>query len=114
MDLSRYFLSINHLIEPHRFISFITCLTHMARQLVQQSSSHSQGQIYVIPLLISVLPGIDLNDMEKTSVTLKFLETILMLITCVDCSSAVNIRNDLSEVSWNRYFKRLNLSFDFV
>ncbi len=84
--------------EPHRFISIITCLTHIARQIVQQTPSYSQGQIYVLPLLISVLPGIDLNDLEKTSVTLEFLDTILTLITCVDCSSAVNSRNDLTEV----------------
>ncbi|CAF4777299.1 unnamed protein product, partial [Rotaria sp. Silwood2] len=47
---------------------------------------------------MSVLPGIDLNDFKKTSVTLEFLNTIFMLITCVDCSSAVNIRNDLTEI----------------
>ncbi|CAF3608950.1 unnamed protein product [Rotaria sp. Silwood1] len=85
------------MIEPHRFTSIMTCLTHIARQIVQQTSAYSQGQIYVLPLLMSVLPGIDLNDLEKTSVTLEFLDTILMLITCVDCSSAVNIRNDLTE-----------------
>jgi proteasome activator subunit 4 len=84
--------------EPHRFTSIMTCLTHIARQIVQQTPSYSQGQTYVLPLLMSVLPGIDLNDFEKTSVTLEFLETILMLITCIDCSSAVNTRNDLTEV----------------
>ncbi|CAF4369000.1 unnamed protein product [Rotaria sp. Silwood2] len=84
--------------EPHRFTSIMTCLTHIARQIVQQTSAYSQGQIYVLPLLMSALPGIDLNDLEKTSVTLEFLDTILMLITCIDCSSAVNIRNDLTEI----------------
>ncbi len=90
--------------EPHRFTSIMTCLTHIARQIVQQTPSYSQGQTYVLPLLMSVLPGIDLNDFEKTSVTLEFLETILMLITCVDCSSAVNTRNDLTEVKFNFNF----------
>ncbi|CAF4762748.1 unnamed protein product [Rotaria sp. Silwood1] len=95
--VEKHFSSIGSMIEPHRFTSIMTCLTHIARQIVQQTSAYSQGQIYVLPLLMSVLPGIDLNDLEKTSVTLEFLDTILMLITCVDCSSAVNIRNDLTE-----------------
>ncbi|CAF3616295.1 unnamed protein product [Rotaria sordida] len=96
--VEKHFSSIDCMTEPHRFTSIITCLTHIARQIVQQSSAYSQGQIYVLPILMSVLPGIDLNDLEKTSVTLEFLDTILMLITCVDCSSAVNTRNDLTEI----------------
>jgi len=84
--------------EAHRFTSIMTCLTRITRQLVRQTSDYSQGQTYVLPLLMSVLPGIDLNDFKKTSVTFEFLDTILMLITCVDCSSAVNTRNDLTEV----------------
>ncbi|CAF4100985.1 unnamed protein product [Rotaria sp. Silwood2] len=70
----------------------------MTRQLVRQTSSYSQGQTYILPLLMSILPGIDLNDFEKTSVTLEFLNTIFMLISCVDCSSAVHVRNDLNEI----------------
>ncbi|CAF1134879.1 unnamed protein product [Rotaria sordida] len=96
--VEKHFSSIDCMTEPHRFTSIITCLTHIARQIVQQTSAYSQGQIYVLPILMSVLPGIDLNDLEKTSVTLEFLDTILMLITCVDCSSAVNTRNDLTEI----------------
>ena len=94
----RHFSSIDNMTEPHRFISIMTCLKYITRQIVQQTSSYSQGQIYVIPLLMSVLPGIDLNDFKKISVTLEFLDTIFMLITCVDCSSVVNTRNDLTEV----------------
>jgi proteasome activator subunit 4 len=91
--------------EPHRFTAIMTCLTRIARQIVQQTPSYSQGQIYVLSLLMSVLPGIDLNDMDKTSVTFDFLNTILMVITCVDCSSAVNTRNDLTEVRFNLDFE---------
>jgi proteasome activator subunit 4 len=84
--------------EPHRFISLITCLAGMTRQIVRQTPNFTQGQTFVLPLLISVLPGIDSNDFKKTSITFEFLNSMLMLITCVDCSSAVNTRNDLSEV----------------
>ncbi|CAF1412458.1 unnamed protein product, partial [Adineta steineri] len=96
--IEKHFLAIDSMTEPHRFTSIITCLTHIARQIVQQTPSYSQGQIYVLPLLISVLPGIDLNDFKKTSVTLELLDIILMQITCIDCSSAVNIRTDLTEI----------------
>ncbi|CAF4145551.1 unnamed protein product [Rotaria sp. Silwood2] len=84
--------------EPHRFTSIMNCLTRITRQIVQQTSCYSQGQIYVLPLLMSVLPGIDLNDFDKTSITLDFFDTIFMLITCADCSSAVQTRNDLSDI----------------
>ncbi len=109
----RHFSSIDSVTEPHRFISIMSCLTRIARQIVRQTPSYPQGQIYVLPLLMSVLPGIDLNDLKKTSVTLEFLDTILTLITCVDCSSAVDTRNDLTEVRLNFnfqiycYFRRL-------
>ena len=47
---------------------------------------------------------IDSNDFKKTAVTFQFLNAILMLVTCVDCSSAVHTRNDLTEV--NRIFNK--------
>ena len=50
---------------------------------------------------MSVLPGIDLNDLKKSLVTLEFLDIMFILITCVDCSSAVNTRNDLTEVRFH-------------
>ncbi|CAF0793633.1 unnamed protein product [Rotaria sordida] len=76
----------------------MTCLTRITRQLVRQTACYSQGQTYVLPLIMSVLPGIDLNDFKKTSITLEFLNTIFMLITCVDCSSAIHIRKDLTDI----------------
>ncbi|CAF3626445.1 unnamed protein product [Rotaria sp. Silwood1] len=96
--VEKLFASIDNTNEPHRFTSIMTCLTRITRQLVRQTSCYSQGQTYVLPLITSVLPGIDLNDFKKTLVTLEFLDTIFMLITCVDCSSAIHIRNDLTEM----------------
>ncbi|CAF4539945.1 unnamed protein product, partial [Rotaria sp. Silwood2] len=84
--------------EPHRFTSIVTCLADMARQIVRQTPEFSQGQTYVLPLLMAVLPGIDSNDYKKTAVTFQFLNAILMLVTCVDCSSAVHTRDDLTEI----------------
>lgn len=66
----------------------MNCLQRIARQLVQQTDSYNEGQLYVLPLLISVLPAIDLNDIEKTYSTLDFIESIVCQITFIDCSSA--------------------------
>ncbi|CAF0766600.1 unnamed protein product [Rotaria sordida] len=96
--IEKLFASIDNTNEPHRFTSIMTCLTRITRQLVRQTPCYSQGQTYVLPLIMSVLPGIDLNDFKKTSITLEFLNTIFMLITCVDCSSAIHIRKDLTDI----------------
>ncbi|CAF4294677.1 unnamed protein product [Adineta steineri] len=96
--VDKLFTSIDDIVEAHRFTSLMFCVTRISRQLVRQTHSYSHGQTYVVPLLLSVLPGIDFNDIDKTSVTIDFLDTILMLITCVDCSSALQIRNDLTEI----------------
>jgi len=84
--------------EPHRFTSIMNCLTRITRQIVRQTSSYSHGQTFVIPLLMAALPGIDLNDFKKTSATLEFYNAIFKVIICVDCSSAVYTRNDLTEI----------------
>ncbi|UJR08489.1 hypothetical protein I4U23_012756 [Adineta vaga] len=64
--IEKLFSSLDNMTEPQRFTSTITCLTQITLQMVRQTSSYSQGQTYVIPLLLAVLPGIDLNDMNKT------------------------------------------------
>lgn len=96
----RFFSSIDNMTEPHRFTSIISCLAGMTRQIVRQTADFPQGQTYVLPILISVLPGIDSNDFWKTSMTFQFLHAMLILITCVDCSSAIQTRNDLTEVKY--------------
>ncbi|CAF4684970.1 unnamed protein product [Rotaria sp. Silwood1] len=105
--VDKLLLSIDNLIEAHRFTSLMHCLKRMTRQLVRQTSSYFQGQTYILPLLMSVLPGIDLNDIEKTSMTLDFFDAIFMLISCVDCSSAVHTRNDLNEDSYEAIAKAI-------
>jgi len=96
--VEKLFISIDNASEPHRFTSILTCLTRVLRQVVRQTPTYAQGQTFILPLITAVLPGIDLNDFKKTLVTLEFLNTIFMMITCVDCSSAVRTRNDLTGV----------------
>ncbi|CAF4314779.1 unnamed protein product [Rotaria socialis] len=110
--VEKLFSSIDSMSEPHRFTSIMTCLASLARQIVRQAPHFSQGQTYVLPLLMAVLPGIDSNDFKKTAVTFQFLNAILMLVTCIDCSSAIHTRNDLTE-AWGQHveFDKLNVQF---
>lgn len=95
----RLFASVANLTEPHRFTSILFCLIRIVPEIVSPTLTFPQSQTYVLPLLIAVLPGIDSNDLEKTSVTLLFLTTMLAGIICVDCSSAIQTRRDLTEVT---------------
>ena len=107
----RLISSVDNMTEPHRFASIIACLAGMTRQIVRQTPHFSQGQTFVLPLLISVLPGIDSNDFRKTCMTLEFLHAMLIPITCVDCSSAVHTRNDLSEVKHLESLRSMSIVF---
>ncbi|CAF0736207.1 unnamed protein product [Didymodactylos carnosus] len=96
--VEKLFSSVESMTEPHRFTSIMNCLAGVARQIVRQTPHYTEGQTYVIPLLMAVLPGIDPNDFKKTAVTFQFLNAILMLVTCVDCSSAIHTRTDLTPI----------------
>ncbi|CAF3762586.1 unnamed protein product [Rotaria sp. Silwood1] len=84
--------------EPDRFTSIMKCLPGIVRQIVRQTSNYSEGQTYILPLMMSVLPGINSNDFEKTAVTLEVLDAILKLVPCIDCSSVVHSRNGLTGI----------------
>lgn len=91
------------------------CLTAVARPLVQGAHEpfvYPEGVTHVIPLLKSVLPGIDANDIRKSFITFQFLAMFSMLVPLVDCSHAHEHWPDLTEVlsinqtilnrKWNR------------
>ena len=46
----RHFSSIDSMTEPHRFTAIMNCLKHIARQIVQQTPSYSQGQTLCITI----------------------------------------------------------------
>jgi hypothetical protein len=46
--------------------------------------------------MIAVLPGIDINDMNKFILTFQFLSNMLNFMVVCDCSQAVYLRNDLT------------------
>lgn len=91
------YLSIDNLIEPHRFTSILNCLVLVSRELVRYNKYCPNMQTHVIPLMQAVLSGIDANNAKKSLIIFQFLASIIATIPIVDCTPALSIRNDLSE-----------------
>ena len=92
-------LSLESLVEPHRYTSILSCLVSVARELATFNPNNLvQTQIHVIPLLCAVLPGLDPNDSHKCILTMQFISNLLSCLIVCDCSAAPNYRNDLSDL----------------
>jgi proteasome activator subunit 4 len=81
----------SQLAEAHRYAPVLACLASVPRELVKSN------QKIIIQLLISVLPGIDINDLNKFILTFQFMTNVLNHLMLCDCSPAIQIRNDLTE-----------------
>jgi proteasome activator subunit 4 len=97
------------LVEPLRYTPLLACLTSVPRELTSFNSNY-HSQKHAIQLMISVLPGIDINELNKFILTFQFLTNMLEHIVVCDCSQAVNIRSDLTE--YEKELCLLTLSFD--
>ncbi|XP_023231412.1 proteasome activator complex subunit 4-like [Centruroides sculpturatus] len=111
--LERLYSSLETLTEPHCLTAAMHCIVAVARTLVRGGSRYAEGPTHVIPLLIGSLPGIDPNDIKKCIVTFQFLSTFTSIITIVDCSRALNYRNDLTEIEQEICFASVQFE-DFV
>ncbi|XP_065305913.2 proteasome activator complex subunit 4A-like [Dermacentor albipictus] len=96
--IERLYSSLETLTEPHRLTAAMHCVLAVARSLVQGGRFFPEGPSHVVPLLNSCLPGIDPNDIRKCIVTFQFISTFATLVPLVDCSKAVSIRTDLTEI----------------
>lgn len=96
--IERLYSALETLTEPHRLTAAMHCVVAVARSLVLGGSYFPEGPSHVLPLLSSCLPGIDPNDIKKCIVTFQFISTFATLIPLVDCSKAVSVRNDLTEL----------------
>ncbi|RNA36559.1 proteasome activator complex subunit 4 isoform X2 [Brachionus plicatilis] len=83
-------------VQPHRYTPLLACLVSVPRELVSYDQS-VDTQKHVLHLLISVLPGIDLNDLNKLILTFQFLTNMLSHIIVCDCTPALKIRGDLTD-----------------
>ncbi len=107
--IDRMYTSFDSLIEPHRYTPMLACLTSVPRELTAYNGGY-HSQKHVIQLMIAVLPGIDINDLNKFILTFQFLANVLSHIVVCDCSQAVNIRSDLSD--YEKELCLLTSSFD--
>uniref|UniRef100_A0A1I7RNY6 Proteasome activator complex subunit 4 n=1 Tax=Bursaphelenchus xylophilus TaxID=6326 RepID=A0A1I7RNY6_BURXY len=103
--------------EPHRLMQSLYILAGICVSLVRDDTTKSKGErralkytesiepeahlksfrIHAINILCNILPGIDMNDTVKTTLTVQITVVLLLLIPVHDCSEAIYIRDDLTE-----------------
>ena len=95
--VERLYAALETVTEPHKLTASLFSVLSVARCLVQKSKFYLEGQTHVLPLLFSVLPGIDANDMRKSMITFQYISTFASLLPFVDCSQNVETFTELSE-----------------
>ncbi|XP_036438981.1 proteasome activator complex subunit 4A isoform X1 [Colossoma macropomum] len=96
--LEKTYPAMETLTEPHQLTATLSCMIAVARSLVTGGQRFPEGPTHMLPLLMRALPGIDPNDFSKCMITFQFIATFTTLVPLVDCSSAVQKRNDLTKV----------------
>ncbi|XP_072526695.1 proteasome activator complex subunit 4A [Salminus brasiliensis] len=96
--LEKTYLAMESLTEPHQLIATLSCMIAVAQSLVKGGQCFPEGPTHILPLLMKALPGVDPNDFSKCMITFRFIATFVTLVPLVDCSSAVQERNDLTQV----------------
>lgn len=86
--IERVFNTVDSITEPHKYTAALQCLSSVSSVIASGRAGTEQVKTQVIPLLFTVLPGIDSNDYHKTSITLQYIMTQCILIPIVDCSKA--------------------------
>lgn len=95
--IDRVYSTLDSLTEPHKMTAALQCLVSVARAMVSGHNGYTTGKTHVIPILYATLPGIDPNDFRKTSVTLQFLTSFALLVPIIDCSTASQYYDDLTD-----------------
>jgi len=95
--VERLYAALETVTEPHKLTASLYSVLSVARCLVLKTKQYPDGQTHVLPLLFSVLPGIDTNDMRKSMITFQYISTFAALVPFVDHSNYVNEHPDLSE-----------------
>ncbi|XP_011068182.1 PREDICTED: proteasome activator complex subunit 4B-like [Acromyrmex echinatior] len=98
--LDRMHSTFDSLTEPHKLTASMICMVAVARPMVQGSRNinkgyaYSEGPMHVLPLLFSLLPGIDPNDVGKTFATFRLISVYATLIPIVDSSRSTAIMTE--------------------
>ncbi|KAI8928589.1 hypothetical protein BC831DRAFT_447887 [Entophlyctis helioformis] len=85
--LSRIYPSLETLTETHRTMSCIGLLYTAAIPIVSRKNYREGGQ-HLASLLELTLPGVDMNDISKSSSTLLFITNAVMTVPLIDGSAS--------------------------
>lgn len=96
--LEKMYPAMETLTEPHRLIACMTCIVGVCRPMLRAKKWYPEGPLHILPLLNLSLPGIDSNDFKKSVMTFQMISTFVSLVPLVDCSNAIHLRDDLTEV----------------
>uniref|UniRef100_A0A673KRM3 Proteasome activator complex subunit 4A n=1 Tax=Sinocyclocheilus rhinocerous TaxID=307959 RepID=A0A673KRM3_9TELE len=96
--LEKTYPAMETLTAPHQLTATLSCMIGVAQSLVAGGQRFPEGPTHMLPLLMRALPGVDPNDFRKCMITFQFLATFVTLVPLVDCSAAVQTRNDLTQV----------------
>ncbi|XP_078000645.1 proteasome activator complex subunit 4-like [Glandiceps talaboti] len=96
--LEKTYAALQTLTEPHQLIATLSCVVSVSKTLLKGGKWLPEGPTHLMPLLQLILPGIDPNDIGKCLVTLQVISTFVSLVPLVDCSEALFVRDDLTEI----------------
>eukprot|EP00092_Neocalanus_flemingeri_P031411 GFUD01034116.1.p1 GENE.GFUD01034116.1~~GFUD01034116.1.p1 ORF type:complete len:1998 (+),score=527.07 GFUD01034116.1:71-6064(+) len=111
--VERLYAALETVTEPHKLTASLYSVLSVARCLVYKSKLYPEGQTHVLPLLFSVLPGIDTNDMRKSMITFQYISTFATLVPFVDHSNYVDDHPELTEEERNVCFQTSQFE-DFI
>jgi proteasome activator subunit 4 len=95
--IEKVYQAFETLTEPHKLTASMLAAVSMSRSLVVSTPQYREGPTHVIPLLMASLPGIDPNDMRKSMMAFQLISTFCTLVPIVDCSTAGQFYDDLTE-----------------
>ncbi|XP_052006994.1 proteasome activator complex subunit 4A-like isoform X1 [Xyrauchen texanus] len=96
--LEKTYPAMETLTEPHQLTATLSCMIAVAQSLVTGGQRFPEGPTHMLPLLMRALPGVDPNDFRKCMITFQLIATYVTLVPLVDCSAAVQGRDDLTQV----------------
>ncbi|GLH02190.1 Proteasome activator complex subunit 4 [Gryllus bimaculatus] len=92
------YANLETVVQPHKFQAALQCLIAVIRPMAEGGrTDFKEGPTHVIPMLLSVLPGIDPNDIRKCFVSLHFISTVANMVPIIDCSKASEYHSNLTE-----------------
>ncbi len=93
--LKESYTSLDILTEPHRLEASIICVTSILPTYLKWNKLYTEYDNELMPLLMPLLRGLDVNDIQKLKHIFRFFEAFATLVPLNDCSSIHS--NEMSE-----------------